>query len=387
VFATVPDLLRLLVVPAFAWVAYRDIRTRRVPNRTWLPLAALAVVLLVWELGPLLFAGDVSVLDRRRLVRTAVSVGLLVPLVYGFWLVGGFGGADAKAFFVVALLLPTYPTYDLAALGLDAPVLPLVETSLGVFSLTVLTNTVLLGVGYPLALAARNALSGYVSPGMFFAKPVAVADLPSEYGTLLEFPDRPLSSVRSPAGLRSYLSYRGLDIDALRMYLQYRGLTLAELRADPDRYRDPDSLPAEPNHPGDGSIPDTTVVTDGGPADPAEGGPEPDTETDERTDGSDDDPDDRSDPDTETDEGADDGEPVATDADPWGAAAFLEDIEGSAYGTTPERLRAGLDTVVSEDVVWVSPGIPFLVPMFFGIVASLTVGDILFGLLGLLGFV
>ena len=41
VFASIPDLLRLVAVPAFAWVAYRDIETRRVPNRTWYPLPAL----------------------------------------------------------------------------------------------------------------------------------------------------------------------------------------------------------------------------------------------------------------------------------------------------------------------------------------------------------
>ena len=356
-FASWPDLLRLLSLPVFAWVAYRDVRTRRVPNPAWYPLAALAVILLVWELGPVLLSGPATLSERRLLLGTALSVGIVVPLSYGFWLVGGFGGADAKAFFVIALLFPTYPHYALWELGVAwLPVqLPAVRTTLGVFSLTVLSNTVLAAVAYPFVLAARNAVAGRLSPAMFVARPVAAADTVREYGTLLHFDDRRLRDVRSLSGLRSYFSYRGLDLDALRMYLQYRGLALEEARADPDRYRDPATLPAEPNDPGGGVVPDS-----GDPA-PRTDGPRPG-------------------------EGpAAHGE--AAHDDPWGAERFLADIEGSAYGTTPAGLRRGLDALATEATVWVSPGIPFLVPLFVGLVVSLTAGDALFVLLGLVGLV
>ncbi len=333
-FASIPDLLRLVAVPAFAWVAYRDIETRRVPNRTWYPLAVLGVVLLVWDATATL-GGSAAVWQRQRfLVGVGFSLVVVVPLVYGFWLVGGFGGADAKAFFVVALLFPVYPEYNLWEVGLATAQLPYVRSTLPAFSLTVLTNTVLAAAAYPLALAARNAAGGHLSPGMFVAEPVPSGRTPEKYGVLLEFSDRPLTADLSPSGLRAYFSWRGVDLDALRMYLQYRGLTLAEVREDPGAYRDPDSLPDEPHPPGGGA------VTDGGDYD-----------------------------------------------DPWGAEAFLSDIEGSAYGTTPEGLRAGLETLVSEDVVWVSPGIPFLVPLFVGLAVALTAGDVLFAALGLLGLV
>ncbi len=332
-FASIPDLLRLVAVPAFAWVAYRDIETRRVPNRAWLPLAALGVVLLVWDAATTL-GGTTAAWQRQRfLLGVAFSLFFVIPLVYGFWLMGGFGGADAKAFFVVAVLFPVYPDYNVWEVGLTGVELPYVRSNLPAFSLSVLSNTVLVGVAYPLVLAARNAAAGYVSPGMFVAKPVTVERTPEEYGTVLEFPERSLTADLSLAGLREYFSWRGLDLDALRMYLEWRGCSLADLREAPSRYRDPASLPAEPNHPGDG------VVTDG-------------------------------------------GVDVSGDYDdPWGAEAFLADIEGSAYGTTPEDLQAGLDTLVGRDVVWISPGIPFLVPLFFGLVVALTAGDLLFALL------
>jgi len=67
--------------------------------------------------------------------------------------------------------------------------------------------------------------------------------------------------------------------------------------------------------------------------------------------------------------------------DPWGADAFLEDIDGSAYGTTPETLREGLDVLATEETVWISPGTPFLVPVFAGLVIALVYGDLLLGTL------
>jgi preflagellin peptidase FlaK len=348
VFATIPDLLRLVAVPFFGYVAYRDVETRRIPNETWYPLAALAVVLLVWD-AYRLFVGDPTVVAfqrRRFLVAVAVSIFFIVPLVYGFWLIGGFGGADVKAFWVIAILFPVFPAYNLWELGVGLNFqLPYVRPALPVFSLTILSNTVVAGIVYPVALAARNAAAGYVSPGMFIAKPVPVDEIPEEYGTILEFSDRSLTDDLSPAGLHEYFSWRGLDLDALRMYLQWRGLTLAEVRDQPDRYRDPESLPAAPNDPGDGAI------TDGGTA-------------------------------VDADAGRDGAEP-----DPWGAEAFLDDIDGSAYGTTPEALRDGLDALVSDDVVWISPGIPFLVPLFAGLGTALVAGDLLFAVMDVVGLV
>jgi preflagellin peptidase FlaK len=357
-FASIPDILRLVVLPAFGYLAWRDIKTRRIPHRTWYPLGALAVVLLVWELY-VTFTGDATALEQRLfLTQVAISVFFLIPLAYGFWLLGGFGGADTKAFMIIALLLPTYPDYNLWVFGIQGEfsTLPLVVTDVGVFSLTVLANTVLVGALYPVALAVKNGATGYVSPGMFVATPIPAEQATQKYGVLLEFADGRLRDVRSLSGLRAHFSWRRLDLDALRMYLQWRGLDLAEVREHPDRYRDPASLPEEPNPPGTGSIPtsdvsvtETPVETDGGEA-------------------------------PETDESA-------ADDDPWGAAAFLDDIEGDAYGTTPAMLRDGLETLAEEDVVWISPGIPFIVPMFVGLVLAFTYGDVLFAALELIGFV
>lgn len=305
--ASVPDLLRLLAVPVLVWAAYRDVKTRRVPTRTWTPLFALAIVLFCWD-------GIVAFLDGGLAwtffaVGAAISLLIVIPASYLFWRFGAFGGADAKALIVLALLYPTYPAYEVGSY-----LLPLVETPTGAFSLTILSNTVLVGACYPLVLAIRNALAGRVTPLMVVGWPVRWSDAETTHGRLLENPE---GFTRS-----------GLDLDALRMYLRWRGTTLSALREDPDRFRNPVSLPADLSPAGDGAI--------------ADGG---------RIEGS-------------------------RTSDDWGAKAFLTDV-GSAYGTTPEGLRDGLDVLTSRERVWVSPGIPFLVPILFGLLIALTYGDLL----------
>lgn len=340
--ASLGDGLRLLAVPLLGWAALRDVRTRRVPNWIWYAIGGLGLALLVADLAAL--APFSTAFARLQLFRIAVSVGFVVPLAYVFWRLGGFGGADAKALMALAVLFPTYPAYypPVSVFGTALPpVLPAEPTLVGVFSLTVLTNTVLVGALFPVALAARNALSGRLSPVMFLARVVPVTELPDHHGRLFED--------------RSGITRSGLDVDALRMYLRWRGRSLAELRANPERYRDPASV-AETFDPTDGAVDPAAVEHGPAAGDSGEFSP------------------------------AVDGEGEADADDPWAAERFLEELEGPSYGTDAETLREGLETVVSEDEVWLSPGMPFIVPMFVGLVVALTYGDLLFGLLTALGW-
>jgi preflagellin peptidase FlaK len=322
------DLLRLIAVPALGWAAWRDVRTRRLPNRLWAPLVAVGLLALAVDAGAHLPMTGVD--DRLFLVRVGVSVLVLVPLAYALWWLGGFGGADAKALMTLAVLFPTYPVFYLPG---DA--YPLVASNLGVFSMTILTNAVLVGLAYPLYLGARNALRGDVSRIMFVGRRTPVSSLPTEHGRLFETPDG--------------LTRGGLDLDALRMYLRWRGTSFETLRADPVAHRDPGSVD-ETHDPTDGAVDDETAASPDGAT-----GLDPDF-----------------DPDYD---------------DPWAAERFLDEIEGSAYGTTPERLREGLRVVTTRETVWLSPGVPFIVPVFLGLVLALTYGDLLFGLLRAVGAV
>ena len=343
------DLLRLLVVPFFAWAAYTDVKTRRIPNTVWGPLFAAGVL----SLAAAVFAaydGASGLVVSQQLAGIAVSVGVVAPVAYLFWLFGGFGGADAKALLVLSLLLPAYPAYAVPVLG-D---LPIYANPLGSFAFTILTNTVLVGVLFPAGLFAKNALGGELALPMVLGERVPAHSVDEKYGTLM--------------GTNDGMNSGSLDLDALRMYLTWRDTTLEAVVADATTLRNPESLPVERNDPGGGEIP----VDDESGAD-ANADVELDRSGDDDTVAT-----------TETDgedvEDAHDIDAEDTDAvqyeDPWGAETFLDEIEGDAYGTTPAALRDGLDVLATEDAVWISPGIPFIVPMFFGLVVSLTVGDL-----------
>lgn len=313
----IADLLRLVVIPVFAWIAWEDYKTRRVPSYIWTPLLVLGVLLLLWD-GYTAYT-DSTLGFYQFLLTATISIGFLVPLSYAFYWFGGFGGADAKAFIIIAVLLPTFPTYSIASYSL-----PLARPDFPIFSLTIVLNAVLVGTLYPIALFTRNALAGRFSRVMLVALPVHWTAIETTHGKLLE----------SQTGI----DLSGLDLDALRMYLRWRGTTLRELRDDPDKYRDPASLPSTTNPPTDGAIMDSSYRPDGGNYE-----------------------------------------------DPWGAEQFLADISHSAYGTTPTQLRNGLDVLTSHTTIWISPGIPFILPIFIGLFIAFTYGDVFFTLLGILG--
>jgi len=366
--ATAADLLRLLVLPGFAWAAYRDIRTRRVASVLWVPLLAIgALALLVEAAGAYPFDGYAG---RLFLVRVGFSILFLIPFSLLAYRMAAFGGADAKALVVLAVAFPTTPGYvvPLSILPevtwLHTVGFPVHPSALGVTAMSALTNAVLFGGGYVALLFVSNVAAGRLSPAMFVGRWTAIDDLPDVHGQLIRVD-----------GLRPQ---RGLDLDALRMYLRWRDTTLAAVRAEPDRHRDPASV-EETRPPTDGAVHDGPR-TDGGVDDGGFEFPGSDATADDAAGGSD----------AAAPPGRDgpavDAEADAVD-DPWAAEGFLEDIEGTAYGTTPEALRQGLDRVVAEDALWVSPGLPFLVPLFGGLVLALTYGDALTVALGALGLV
>jgi len=371
------DLLRLLVVPLFVWTAWHDIQTRRVPNWVWKPPFVLGLGLLVWEGRQAIQAGGYEL--QLFLVPVAISFLVLVPLAVGFYLMGGFGAADMKALVVIAVLFPTYPGYIVPNSTLT---FPMVESPVNAFAMTVLTNGVLVGVAYPLALVVRNLLARSIPNEpwvLFVGRAVDRDDLLYTHGRLLET-------------TQGY-ARGGLDLDALRMYLAWRDADLAELLEDPAVARDPESLPEEPGRVGSGAVTDERceAITDGGRGEPRvpDDGTAPTGQGESVTD-----------PEGQTDDREqhdDDGGPADGDEtpsgghgpieDPWGAEAFLDDIPGSAYGTTPALLRDALDLLVNRKRVWVSPGIPFLVPLVIGLLVALIYGDVLVAILRAIGLV
>jgi len=293
--APATDLLRLVVVPAFGWAAWRDIKTRRIANAMWPPLVGLGVVILCWDVARILLVGEGGA--ALFAVRVAVSMLVVGPLGYVLWWVGAFGAADAKAIITLSILLPTFPSYTVGG-----ATLPLVDSAVGVFSLTVLTNALVCSAVVPVWIGLTNAVNGRFEPAtLFVARPVSIETLADRHGRLFETSD----------GTRG-----DLDLDVLRRYLQWRGLSLAELRAGRDHIRD----------------------------------------------------------------GGDVG-------DPWAAAEFLTTVDKPTYGADANQLRDSLEVVAATDreQIWVSPGLPFFVPLFAGLLVGVVYGDLLGGFVTVIG--
>ncbi len=351
--ATIPDAARLLVIPVFAWIAWRDIKTRRVPNHVWPPLLAVGLVLFLWDAWNAWGTFDWQFFA----IPAAISIFVVIPAAYFMWFIGGFGGADAKAIMTLAVLFPTYPGYYIGT-----SVYPVVETPLGSFAFTIFLNAVLVALTIPIVLGVLNAVEGYRSKVMFLGRVQSVEDVPSIPGRLLETPD---GFTRS-----------GLDLDALRMYLRWRGVTLEDIQGDPGAFRHPVTIPETPNDPTDGAI-----KTDGGTVPPATERAEESTQETNNEEVLE-----EGDAEEQLTEISSDERELDSDGelDWWGAEAFLEDV-GYAYGTTPSNLRDGLEVLVKNETVWVSPGTPFMVPIFVGLLIALVYGNLLFAVLASVG--
>ncbi len=80
--------------------AVLDLRTRRVPNRYWFPFVIVAVAAFVGEA-----LGMAPEARRAILAQDAVAVAMC-GFFYLLWRLQLFGGADAKALMVLAILQP-----------------------------------------------------------------------------------------------------------------------------------------------------------------------------------------------------------------------------------------------------------------------------------------
>ncbi|MEK6986081.1 MAG: prepilin peptidase [Candidatus Thermoplasmatota archaeon] len=133
-----------------------DLRSRRVPNRYWLPFVALALLFLL---------RDAVVFGLPGLALPYGAAALLAGFLYALWRLGLFGGADAKALMVAAFLAP----HPLATPIVPRfPPLPMALDALG--------NGALLLVALPVLLAAWNLAHGRATfPALLLGVPMAVA--------------------------------------------------------------------------------------------------------------------------------------------------------------------------------------------------------------------
>lgn len=118
------------VVIAFLFLIYTcklDLKERIVPNRVWkymllvfIPLDVIEFLLLKYNFTILIFS--------------IIQFLLMFGLAYFLYFIGACGGADAKALMVLAVAFPVYP---------KILIFPILNVGFGVFSFSVLSNSVI----------------------------------------------------------------------------------------------------------------------------------------------------------------------------------------------------------------------------------------------------
>ncbi len=134
----------LKVILAFAFLleaSRRDLKRRIVENRLWIYMLA--------TLLPLDFVE--YFLHPFNLVFALFQVVFIISFSYAVYWLGLYGGADAKALMVLALVFPVYPTFY---------VFPIFGIGMGMFAFSTLANSVIAAPALVLLLLVKNALDG-----------------------------------------------------------------------------------------------------------------------------------------------------------------------------------------------------------------------------------
>lgn len=328
---TGPDLLRLLAIPILAWAAWSDYHTRRVDPKLWPILIVIGIVASIWQItqiAPLRTVTELQILTRIVLVPPII--GFVAAVLYNL---GSLGGADVKALFTISLLYPATVQYELPLLGVSFPVF---ENPFLIMALTIIVNAFIFATFYPLIMWHRNLKREGLSRSIIDSELKSLPELTTTAGQL--------------KGKNADGDTFILDLDTLRMYLRWRGLDIQELKGRGESLRNPETITTTYKI-NDGAIESSADA--GYFATPAHFEPERTNIADTSFEP----------PEQPTD-------------DPWGATNFFQSINHDGYGATPQDLRNGLDHLIENDQVRVLPAFPLIVPLFIGLLVSLTIGDL-----------
>lgn len=122
-----------LIAATLFYTSYLDWKYREVDDKVWIISGVLAMALTMLDM--------IIVWSLDRFFLSLISIGFSSGLAFGFYFLGLYGGADAKAILVVSLALPLYQT----------------SRSIHPFTgLATLTNGLLFSLILPLAILIYN---------------------------------------------------------------------------------------------------------------------------------------------------------------------------------------------------------------------------------------
>lgn len=204
----------VLAALVFGYAALQDIQTRRVTDRTWIPLFVGGVLIVAFK----------SVQDGITQLYLA-GISLVVGLVVGSVLYSTriMYGADFKAIVGLSLLIPTPPQVDefpihdttIADPAWLLDVSPAEYLATDVFVLTVISNAVMLTSLLLVVNVLRNMVTGVFSlqtpVRSFLGKRIHIEDVEREFGMVIEGDGRDAI----------YSAFNGITTAIIRDYMKW----------------------------------------------------------------------------------------------------------------------------------------------------------------------
>mgnify|MGYP002760850119 CR=1 FL=1 len=308
------DFIRLLIIPVFIWLGWKDYQNRIVENKYWPPLLIAGALLFIWDV---IVAANTGALDLF-VFTSVVNFGVILPSIYFAWRIGGIGGADVKAIAAITVCIPVIPTYYTKTIAYP------IETGTSVFILALLTNMSIILMLSFVWYGIYNAYNGNISKYMFFTIKTPVKNIFNGYGKLCFQTDDETDDKMTGR----------IQVNVIEEYLEWRECTIEDIRTDPCRYREPETVPElneeQNNKQTDNENSDTDLKEDW-----------------------------------------------------WGASVFLNNHFDPHMGQSvnSESLVDALEELTIAEKCWIAPGIPLITYIAAAIPITLVTGNIMLYLL------
>lgn len=160
------------IVVTLLYASVLDIRERRVPFRTWYPMLAITVPLVLWFYALLLVADG-----WQPALYFLVMTVIFCLIFYLFAYFHFFGGADAWALIFICISIPTFPFMPLSGYPPH-----------NFFPFSVLVNAVIFNLITPVGIYLMNVIKGNHAPFpyKFLGFPVEGDKIERTFGYVME---------------------------------------------------------------------------------------------------------------------------------------------------------------------------------------------------------
>ncbi|MDI9610840.1 MAG: A24 family peptidase C-terminal domain-containing protein [Archaeoglobales archaeon] len=136
------ELAKIIIVLCFLIYACKlDLKSRIIPNKVWKFMLIFTIPITAFQVY------ETALREQLLIIFAFIGAVFMISFSYVLYRMNAYGGADAKALMCLAVIFPFYP--DLGAF-------PVINNGFGIFSFSVLANSVIFAPFLMFGLLFRN---------------------------------------------------------------------------------------------------------------------------------------------------------------------------------------------------------------------------------------